>query len=244
MSHPLQNVTHLLVDLDGTLVSYRDLPVQLNFIVNSVSSLRKYTGWKTAVRALRATHVELRGANKGDLTNDVRAVSAFSKKLGKPIEEGKKIFEDVLKIVFPSLRKHFSPAKGAKDFLEWAKSKYHLTLATNPVWPVELIRLRVEWAGLNSGDFKFITDASQMHACKPEPKYYQEILSKLGVKAENCLLIGNEVDMDLPATKNGIKVFLVTHRKRLKTLPKKAKHAQAWMGEFSHLQELLEEARQ
>ena len=50
----------------------------------------------------------------------------------------------------------------------------------------------------------------RMHFCKPNPAYYQEILELLGAKAEECLMIGNDVEEDMVAATLGIKTRLVT----------------------------------
>ena len=46
--------------------------------------------------------------------------------------------------------------------------------------------------------------------CKPNPKYYSEILEKLNLDPEDCLMVGNDVIEDMVAQKLGMKVFLLT----------------------------------
>lgn len=47
--------------------------------------------------------------------------------------------------------------------------------------------------------------------CKPNPKYYEEVLSKIGLSAKECLMVGNDVKEDMEAAKKiGMKVFLLT----------------------------------
>ena len=45
---------------------------------------------------------------------------------------------------------------------------------------------------------------------KPNPKYYLEVAEKLGVRPEQCLMVGNDADEDLIAEKTGMQVFLLT----------------------------------
>ena len=40
--------------------------------------------------------------------------------------------------------------------------------------------------------------------------YYEEILENIGAKAEECVMIGNDVAEDMVAEKLGMKVFLLT----------------------------------
>ncbi|MBR1566518.1 MAG: HAD hydrolase-like protein, partial [Oscillospiraceae bacterium] len=46
--------------------------------------------------------------------------------------------------------------------------------------------------------------------CKPNPAYYREILQKRGLRPEECLMVGNDVDEDMVAETLGMKVFLLT----------------------------------
>ena len=46
--------------------------------------------------------------------------------------------------------------------------------------------------------------------CKPNPAYYEEILEKIGCRAEECAMVGNDVDEDMVAGKLGMKTFLLT----------------------------------
>ena len=41
-------------------------------------------------------------------------------------------------------------------------------------------------------------------------EYYKEILAKLDLKAEECVMVGNDVNEDMVAEKLGMKVFLLT----------------------------------
>ena len=49
-----------------------------------------------------------------------------------------------------------------------------------------------------------------MSYSKPNPKYYLEITEKIGVKPEECLMVGNDVGDDMVAADLGMKVFLLT----------------------------------
>jgi FMN phosphatase YigB (HAD superfamily) len=40
--------------------------------------------------------------------------------------------------------------------------------------------------------------------------YYRDILAQLGVKPEECLMVGNDVGEDMIARQLGMKVFLLT----------------------------------
>ncbi len=87
---------------------------------------------------------------------------------------------------------------GARDFVHWAYERFPLVLATEPIWKREIIEHRVRWSGLDPALFRFISHASVMHACKPSVEYYLELLALNDLRAQDCLMVGNEPRMDLP----------------------------------------------
>ena len=87
---------------------------------------------------------------------------------------------------------------------------YRVILATNPLFPPIATQSRVRWAGLEPEDFEFITTYDNSCFCKPNPDYYREILGKLNLKAEECVMVGNDVNEDMVARELGMKVFLLT----------------------------------
>ncbi len=56
---------------------------------------------------------------------------------------------------------------------------YKLVLATNPIFPGVAIRHRMRWAGIDDIPFRLVTTMEDMHFCKPNPKYYVEIVDML-----------------------------------------------------------------
>lgn len=238
----LRPVKHLLVDLDGTLLGNRPLPMTLEFMGRALNILRKYGGWRKAVSTLIEINKEFYHPTS-KARNDMRVVELVSKRLKLAEEEGRRVLKDGVLVIFPELKRHFYPLPGAKEFLEWAKDRFDLTLATNPVWPIEVIEMRVRWAGIDPTIFRGITHIRQMHSCKPAPDYYTEILELQKIRAEESLLIGNDVKMDLPATNVGIPVFIVDAKKppnAATALKPKGAKAPSWKGSFAQLKRALE----
>ena len=46
--------------------------------------------------------------------------------------------------------------------------------------------------------------------CKPNLRYYEEILSRQGLSPAECIMVGNDVGEDMIAANLGMKVFLLT----------------------------------
>lgn len=85
-----------------------------------------------------------------------------------------------------------------------------MALATNPIFPMAATETRIRWAGLEPSDFILVTAYENSWYCKPNPAYYREILEKLNLEPEECLMVGNDVTEDMAAAKIGMNVFLLT----------------------------------
>ena len=231
---------HLLLDLDGTLIYSGTFLTSIEFIRRILPLMKNHRGWRNAWRALSESRDVIKVPSKTQ-TNEERLLETFEKNLHLSQAQAKEALHTSLLKAFPKLESHFGEMKGAAEFIAWAKNHYSLTLTTNPVWPVELVQMRMRWGGINPDLFNSITTADRMHACKPHPEYYEEVLKQENFKPEDCLLIGNERKMDLPATQVGIGVFLI--RKRAKELtclrPRTAKYPGAWRGNYQHLKQML-----
>ncbi len=85
-----------------------------------------------------------------------------------------------------------------------------VVIATNPLFPCVAIEARLAWAGLpvDAHHFALVTAYENMHAAKPQPAYYAEILEKISCAPEEVLMVGNDWEADiLPAHSLGIQTF-------------------------------------
>jgi len=244
-SEAKRTIRHLLVDLDGTLLGAHNTPLRFDFTHKTLREFRKHTGWLRAVQAMHAiqTVIKIPATETTDEhTNGRRVIQAFSKSLKVPVIQGEEILKNTIAQVFPSLKRYFFPIPGAKDFLEWAKERYPMTLATNPVWDVEYVKLRLEWAGIESNIFWAMTHAGIMHACKPTSDYYRHVMRlSPGLDPSQYLLIGDDVKNDLPATRVGIPVFILSEDSTAIRIPTPRGSAPAWKGNYLSLRKFLSE---
>ena len=86
-----------------------------------------------------------------------------------------------------------------------------VVLATNPIFPSYAAESRMRWAGLDKDDFEIYTTYENIGYSKPNLKYYIEIINRLGVQADECIMIGNDVDEDMVVEELGMKVFLLSN---------------------------------
>ena len=87
---------------------------------------------------------------------------------------------------------------------------FRVALATNPLFPSIATEKRISWCGLSHDEFELFTAYENSSHCKPNLDYYRKVVEKLGVKAEECLMVGNDVQEDMITERLGMKVFLIT----------------------------------
>lgn len=205
------NIRTVLFDLDGTL-----LPMDqdeftkgyFGFLTRRMAAYGYDAGqlvdavWKGMGAMVK---------NDGAENNEEAFWKQFFKIYGEKALSGKWYFDAFYEEEF----------KGAKDFCgynpkaAWAVHKIKdmglsVALATNPIFPMAATETRIRWAGLEPSDFILVTAYENSRYCKPNPAYYREILEKLNLEPEECLMVGNDVTEDMAAAKIGMNVFLLT----------------------------------
>ena len=246
ISVPKPRFQHLLLDLDGTLIHSGNFLLNLEFIARILPMLKRFQGWKVAFSTLKEMQDVVKTPSK-EKTNQERVIEIFQNNFQLTREEAEKHLMKSIQSVFPKLESHFGKILGAANFVDWAKDHYTLTLATNPMWSADIVHMRMRWGGINPDYFRSITTIDRMHACKPMPEYYQELMAQEKFEPKDCLLIGNERKMDLPATKVGVAVFLIrptttklTCIEEPGSIVNGVKSPGAWRGSYRHLREFLE----
>lgn len=84
-----------------------------------------------------------------------------------------------------------------------------VALATNPVFPLAVVEARLRWGGLLDYPFEVITSYENSRFCKPHPGYFTDIFEQMGLRPEQCLMIGNDTEHDLAARQTGMATFLI-----------------------------------
>jgi len=127
-----------------------------------------------------------------------------------PQQEFDLFFERFYAEGFPSLKQYTRPFQGIPEMMERLFSRgLRVVIATNAVFPLTALQQRLDWAGVGDFDYELITSFEVMHFCKPHTEYYYEIVEKLGLTPQDCLMVGNDVGEDLVAGSIGMKTFLV-----------------------------------
>ena len=201
----------VLFDLDGTL-----LPLDQNeFMKLYFGGLAKRLapcGYeaKSLIDAIwTGTAAMVR--NDGSRMNEVVFWETFKTIFGEHVEKDVPHFEAYYHEDFPQVKAACGYTPLAQETVEKVKRLgMRPVLATNPFFPRIATESRTRWAGLEPEDFELITTYENTGFCKPNPAYYQDLVARLGVKPEECLMVGNDVNEDMVAETLGMKVFLLT----------------------------------
>lgn len=204
-------ITTILFDLDGTLLPMdQDIFIQ-HYLGLMAEKLAPY-GYdaKLLVKAVwSGTGAMVR--NDGNEANIDVFWRVFEEILGKEARRDEPIFEEYYRTDFQKIRSVCGFDPQAPQTVAGIKAMgYRVALATNPLFPAIATLSRIRWAGLDPEDFELVTTYENSCHCKPNPAYYQDVLNTLGVKAEECVMVGNDMDEDMVAGQLGMKVFLLT----------------------------------
>ena len=201
----------ILFDLDGTL-----LPMdQERFIRAYMKGLAaKVAPLGYEPKALTDTVLMGTGAmirNDGTAKNEAVFWKAFCGVFGREAIGHMPVFDDYYRNEFQQVRDTcgYEP-RSARLIAALREKDYRLILATNPLFPAVATHSRIRWAGLNAQDFELVTTYENASFCKPDIRYYEEILRSCGLKPGECLMVGNDVGEDMVAGQLGMKTFLLT----------------------------------
>ena len=204
-------ITAIFLDLDGTL-----LPMDQDMFLKAYMGglCKKLAPYGYEPEKLVASIWKGTGAmvmNDGSARNDDVFWDVFAKIYGRDVRSDEGIFEDFYRKEFQQVSKVCGfDTRAAETVAALKEMGYRVVLATNPLFPAIATHSRTRWAGLQPEDFEYITTYENSYHCKPNPDYYLEILGKLNLKPEECLMVGNDAAEDMAAEKIGMKVFLLT----------------------------------
>lgn len=202
----------VLFDLDGTLLPMQD---QNRFIKLYFGSLTEYMAaygydgdefmaamWHSVMSMMK---------NDGADTNERVFWREFIKIYGRRGAADRGVIDDFYKNRFVATKVACGYTERAKETVELVKLLgLRAVLATNPVFPRIATEARISWAGLDREDFELITTYENSSYSKPNEDYYKEILAKLGLTPEECVMVGNDTRDDMSAEALGMRVFLLT----------------------------------
>jgi HAD superfamily hydrolase (TIGR01549 family) len=121
--------------------------------------------------------------------------------------------DEFYRTVYPQLEANTQKRPGARRLVTGLlEQHYSVVIATNPFFPRTAVEQRLTWAGLPVSEIPFtlVTVLENMHHAKPQPAYYEEILARLGIQADEAIMVGDDWLNDIvPAWQAGINTYWV-----------------------------------
>lgn len=206
---------NVLFDLDGTL-----LPMDMDaFTKLYFSSLCKRFCPVLSIFPDNLVHAVWKGTaamikNDNSTTNKERFWKAASDECGMDLTRYIEQFDDYYLSEFIEAKRATQPTPYAKKCVELIRNNLpedgKLIAATNPIFPEVATMRRLNWAEVSPNNFDYITVYENSGFCKPNLEYYKMICDKCGIKPEESIMIGNDVDEDMVAAELGFDTYLVT----------------------------------
>lgn len=204
-------LTTVLFDLDGTLLPM-DNDVFAKGYLRMLAGVLQPRGYEPeAFVAAMWKGVAAMVKNDGSRTNEQAFWDAFAGLLGEQTRADEPVFRSFYENEFRTAIAFCGFEPLAADTVNLCRELgLRTALATNPLFPAVATLERVKWAGLDPAGFELITTYEDTSFCKPNPDYYRDVCARLGVRPEECLMVGNDACEDMIAATLGMRVFLLT----------------------------------
>jgi len=201
----------ILLDLDNTLLG-NDMK---EFLPPYFTLLHKHfqeyidaqTLWQVTLSSVQTIH-----AQPGDTDNNVEAfIAEFSRQIGQPVGVVQQAWDNFYHEDYLQLKAYTTRLPEAETVVRRLLADGHqVVIATNPLFLADAIRQRMDWAGINGFPYALITTMENSRYFKPNPQYYQEILTKVGSTPETTWMVGDDPANDIePARSLGISTWWI-----------------------------------
>ena len=205
------SIKAVLFDLDGTLLPMdQDIFVKAYFKgLATKLAPHGYDPDQLIKGVWAGTEAMIR--NDGQKTNEEAFWELFAGLFGAQVREDEVHFDAYYHEGFQKVKEVCGFAPKAAEVVHMLREKgIRVALATNPIFPAIATESRIRWAGLEPEDFEIYTTYENCSYCKPNLAYYKEILNRMKLAPEDCLMVGNDVGDDMVTKELGMKVFLLT----------------------------------
>jgi len=199
----------ILFDLDNTLIYFDELTFYKKYLSQVSQVFADLMPFELFQKKLLSATQALMD-NDGKTSNAEYFMNIFCKGFEAQRDEIWERFMRFYEKGYDQFRTLVSvPAGVSEVFLQLQKENLKLVIASNPMWPLDVQKKRLSWAGLGDFHFDLVTHIENMSHCKPRIEYYEEICLKLDERPEACLMVGNDPINDMIVATIGMRTFLV-----------------------------------
>ena len=210
----------VLFDLDDTLVRLNLTAFIARYVAGAsrlLASAARTNPVALGVPYVRAFLAIDSQAREDALTNEQLFNQTFLAATGIPLDDP--VIADLMAYYEREIVPGFAggvvdarPVEGAREVVEAVHDAGLVcALATNPTFSLDCDRARMGWAGVDEKDFALVSTYSNSTRCKPSTRYYQEFANTLGVRLEECLMVGNDAVRDIVRDGCGLRTAYVGH---------------------------------
>lgn len=201
----------VLFDLDGTLLPINGEAFEAIYFKGLSSYfLDKYEPKEFIKLIWTATKAMV--LDTSSKTNEEAFMDALQTLVNEDITWMQERFNQFYLNEFDQIKIAVTPNPSIQKAIKLLKEKgYRLIIATNPMFPKIAIEKRIEWTGCDRNDFEYVTSFEKNHYCKPQLKFYEEVLSDLNLDASQCLMVGNDINEDMIVSKLNMSTYLITN---------------------------------
>ncbi len=206
----------VLLDLDNTLLHNPDdksIPAYLALIEQHFS---RQWGIDNTSQAILKSMRAMTSPHDFHRTNLELATESIAASMGRSVEAVQASFATFYAEDYARLRSYTQPCGEFVPMLikHLQDRGCALVIATNPLYPPEAIRQRLNWAGIpdDFSAYALVTHAGNMHFTKPDPAYFAEIVARVGIEPDEALMVGDNPHNDIaPALRAGLQAYHVLH---------------------------------
>ena len=207
----LDQIAAVLFDLDGTLIEVdmeRFIPIYLRRLAER---LRPHAEPQRTLQTMRGAVMAMLGDTLGDCSLEQLLRDRLAAELQIPWSGYQEALAAFCREELAELRPLVRPHPLARALVESCLARgWQVVLATNPIFPREVIEARLAWGELADLPFRSITSYETSRHCKPHPGFFLDVLATLGLPPRACLMVGNDTSHDLAAGQVGIPTCLLT----------------------------------
>lgn len=198
-------------DLDGTLLPMDEAKFEQIYFGSLFRYLVPHGYEPDQVKNGILSGVVAMMRNDTGLSNEDVFWQTFNKVIGRDCTGDKPIFEEYYKTQFSRTVDACGNNPLAPEIVKYCKENFDVVvLSTNPLFPAIATEIRMSFTGLKPSDFNLVTTYENAGFCKPNPKYFMDLMNRFSLKPEEVIVVGNNTLEDCEcALACGIKSVLV-----------------------------------
>ncbi|MDK2885709.1 MAG: hypothetical protein PWP54_267 [Thermosipho sp. (in: thermotogales)] len=204
---------YIFLDYDGTLVE--DRSEEFYKLYFSLLSKKSNLPFEVIHKLVMESVYETLKNNDKEITLFEKFLDIISSKSSLDKNYWINLFISFYENEFDEIKKVTVPKE---NIIKKIKNTNHkLIFASNPLFPKIAVEKRIKFAGLSPNEFLYVSHMENSHFAKPNPKFFEEILEKLNLQPENCVMIGDS-DFDKASELANIRFIHIENNDELEKL--------------------------